>query len=156
GPMGGIVSCLETMKSDRLLVLAVDLPAMRPEVLEKILAAAERDAGCQDEGSPGCAGISQEVGSGTVVMSGAGVESGALGAVFQSGEFLEPLAAVYPKSMLPAGRRRLEEGNRSLKEWIHESAKLMRILPLPEVWSTAFQNVNDPVEWKHWLERGPV
>ena len=37
GPLGGIVSCLEAMEADRLLVLAVDLPAMTRVVLDALL-----------------------------------------------------------------------------------------------------------------------
>jgi molybdopterin-guanine dinucleotide biosynthesis protein A len=40
GPLGGIVSVLETMEPAQLLVLAVDLPAMTPQVLEALVEAA--------------------------------------------------------------------------------------------------------------------
>lgn len=40
GPLGGIVSCLEAMESDVLLVMAVDLPSMRAEILKMLLQAA--------------------------------------------------------------------------------------------------------------------
>ena len=40
GPMGGIVSCLEAMEADRLLVLAVDLPEMTRAELTALLTAA--------------------------------------------------------------------------------------------------------------------
>lgn len=40
GPLGGIVSALEAMESAQLLVLAVDLPAMTPQVLKTLVEAA--------------------------------------------------------------------------------------------------------------------
>lgn len=40
GPLGGIVSCLEAMQAERLLVLAVDMPAMTRDALEWLLKAA--------------------------------------------------------------------------------------------------------------------
>ena len=40
GPLGGMVSCLEAMHAERLLVLAVDLPGMTREGLETLIAAA--------------------------------------------------------------------------------------------------------------------
>ncbi len=40
GPLGGVVCCLEWTTADRLLVLAVDLPAMRREVLQRLMHAA--------------------------------------------------------------------------------------------------------------------
>lgn len=116
GPMGGIVSCLEAMKADRLLVLAVDLPGMTREGLEALLAAA---------------------GSG--------------GAVFRCGGFLEPLVAVYPKSMAVSGRRRLEAGEFALLEWIAEAGEAMRGLEVPEEEAGRFVNVNDPAAWERWI-----
>jgi molybdopterin-guanine dinucleotide biosynthesis protein A len=44
GPLGGIATCLSRSQSAFLLVLAVDLPRIRPVFLKKLLARAE--AGC--------------------------------------------------------------------------------------------------------------
>ena len=40
GPLGGILSCLETMRSELLLVLAVDLPAIEAHYLQSVVQAA--------------------------------------------------------------------------------------------------------------------
>ncbi len=116
GPMGGIVSCLEAMKADRLLVLAVDLPGMTREGLEALFEAA---------------------GNG--------------GAVYRSGGFLQPLVAVYPKSMAASGRRRLEAGDFALRGWVAEAGGTMRELEAPAKEVGLFVNVNDPASWERWI-----
>ncbi|NUN92300.1 MAG: molybdenum cofactor guanylyltransferase [Verrucomicrobiae bacterium] len=45
GPLGGIVAALETIVSPLLLVLGVDLPAMRADVLRRLLDAAQPGLG---------------------------------------------------------------------------------------------------------------
>ncbi|MCC7519526.1 MAG: molybdenum cofactor guanylyltransferase [Verrucomicrobiae bacterium] len=45
GPLGGLVGALEAMASPRLLVLGVDLPSMRAEVLRILLAAGGSETG---------------------------------------------------------------------------------------------------------------
>ena len=119
GPLGGIVDCLEAMSAERLLVLAVDLPAMPREALATLLEVA-----------------------------------GTGGAVFRRGGFLEPLVAVYPKSMADSGRRRLEAGDYALQEWIMEAGDEMQKLEAPAEWSGFFLNVNDQATWARWLELG--
>ena len=116
GPMGGIVSCLEAMKADRLLVLAVDLPEMTRVGLTALLTAA-----------------------------------GEGGAVFRCGRFLEPLVAVYPKAMAGSGRRRLEEGEFALLEWITEVGEEMRELQVQATEEGLFVNVNDPTARERWI-----
>lgn len=37
GPLGGIAACLDAMQSERLLVLAVDMPRMTPAFLNRLL-----------------------------------------------------------------------------------------------------------------------
>ena len=116
GPMGGIVSCLEEMKADRLMVLAVDLPEMTRAGLTALLTAA-----------------------------------GEGGAVFRCGRFLEPLVAVYPKAMAGSGRRRLEDGEFALLEWITKDGEVMRELQVPASEEALFMNVNDPAAWDRWI-----
>lgn len=136
GPLGGIVSCLEAMASDRLLVLAVDLPAMTREGLEALLEAA-------GGWSPA---------TGTVSQASLPPEDGTLsGAVFRCGGYSEPLVAVYPKSMAVSGRRRLEAGEYALRGWIDEAGDTMRELEVPPDWAGLFVNVNDPSAWEQWL-----
>lgn len=121
GPLGGIVGCLEKMTADLLLVMAVDLPSMNREVLTALL---------------------------TTSMES---DCGGKGAVFCLNGFYEPLAAVYPKAMAPAGRRRLEAGQGALRDWIAESRDWMCVMKLPEKWIPAFRNVNGPADWERWL-----
>ncbi len=45
GPMGAVVGCLEAMRHSLLLVLAVDLPRMSAEVLDRLLAASSEGCG---------------------------------------------------------------------------------------------------------------
>ncbi len=77
--------------------------------------------------------------------------AGSGGAVFRCAGFLEPLAAVYPKSMAASGRRRLEAGDFALRGWIAEAGALMREVEAPAEWAGLFLNVNDPAAWAAWL-----
>ncbi|RYD27080.1 MAG: molybdenum cofactor guanylyltransferase, partial [Verrucomicrobiaceae bacterium] len=45
GPLGGVVSCLEAMTADRLVVLGVDLPAMTGEMLKSLMTVSGPDQG---------------------------------------------------------------------------------------------------------------
>ncbi len=73
------------------------------------------------------------------------------GAVFCYGGCLEPLAAVYPKSMATSGRRRLEAGEFSLQGWILEAGETMRVLEAAQAAAGLFVNVNDPAAWGRWM-----
>ena len=117
GPLGGIVSCLEAMEADRLLVLGVDLPAMTRVGLDALVDVAETG-----------------------------------GSVFRCGGMLEPLVAVYPKSMASAGRRRLQAGDFAMRGWIAEAGNAMRELVAPVEWCGLFLNLNDPASWARWLD----
>ena len=77
--------------------------------------------------------------------------AGERGAVFRRGGFLEPMAAVYPRAMAEAGRRRLAAGDGALRDWIAEAGGAMAVLDLPERWAGAFANVNDAAAWQAWL-----
>lgn len=148
GPLGGIVSCLEAMEADRLLVMAVDLPAMTLEGLAALAAAGGMDpAGW----SPA---FRRFLPTDFRSQSAQPPEGGTpTGAVFRCGGFLEPLAGVYPKAMAAAGRRRLAAGDLALRGWIAEgeTAGLMRVIDAPAEWSGLFVNVNDPAGWDRWI-----
>jgi len=45
GPLGGIATCLSRTRSALLLVLAIDLPQIQPEFLQKLLARSEPGCG---------------------------------------------------------------------------------------------------------------
>ena len=68
------------------------------------------------------------------------------GAVFQGGEFYEPLAAIYPKSMLASAESMLADGNFRLQAWVQQgvACRKMNALPLPDHWRPAFRNINTP------------
>ncbi len=151
GPLGGIVSCLDGMEADYLLVMAVDLPGMTCEGLAALVAA----AGIDPMGwSPAFRRLQL---SGIGAKASAPPEGGTpTGAVFRNKGILEPLAGVYPKAMAAAGRRRLEAGELDLRGWIAEgeAAGLMQVLEAPDEWSGLFVNVNDPAAWEKWMDSG--
>lgn len=122
GPLGAILSCLRRSTAPRLLVLAVDMPAVTRDILMSLL------------GPPGHS---------PPPLS-------ATGKVFQREGRWEPLAAVYPRTMLPAGERQLAGGNGSLQSWIREAGPLMTSTPLPPAWNDSFRNLNDPRDWEEW------
>ena len=143
GPLGGIVSCLEAMQSDFLLVLAVDLPGMTKLGLETLLAAAMPQGFADSPSLP-------------ALYAGANGQDGmpkapSFGAVFRNGGFLEPLVAVYPKWMAASGWRRLEDGQFSLQQWIGEAGAAIQIVDAPAEWAGLFANLNDPVSWERWI-----
>lgn len=74
------------------------------------------------------------------------------GAVFKSGGFWEPLAAVYPKAMALSGRRRLEAGAYDLRGWIAEAGALMREVEASVEGAGWFVNLNDPEAWEAWRQ----
>jgi molybdopterin-guanine dinucleotide biosynthesis protein A len=151
GPLGGIVSCLEGMQADHLLVMAVDLPAMTGEGLAALAAAAGIDAGSW---SPAFRRLQLK---GLGARAPDPPEGGTpKGVVFRCRGLLEPLAGVYPKAMATSGRRRLEAGDLALHNWIAEgeAAGLMQVLEAPDEWSGLFVNVNDPAAWEKWVDSG--
>lgn len=148
GPMGGIVSCLEAVGADRLLVLAVDLPGITLKVLTALLAASQGEPvtgspPCRQCPEPGLEGQANDLPPDS---------SSPRGAVFLCRGLLEPLVGVYPKAMAETGRRRLEAGNLALRGWIQEAqaAGLMQVLVAPWEWEEMFVNVNDPETWARW------
>ncbi len=68
------------------------------------------------------------------------------GAIFRGPEFYEPLAAVYPKAMLPSALARLTAGNFRLQTWVEQAVELGQItpMPIPAEASAAFRNLNTP------------
>ena len=141
GPLGGIVGCLEAMESQRLLVLAVDLPGMTRLGLEMLLAEAEA-------GEYACPPPPAKRAVDARPLLSGGTRTGAL---FQHAGFLEPLAAVYPKWMSECGRRRLGRGEFALRDWIAEAGEAMRIVEAPARWPGLLVNVNDPAAWDRWM-----
>jgi molybdopterin-guanine dinucleotide biosynthesis protein A len=124
GPLSGIATVLRRCTSDRLLVLAVDMPAMTAEFLRTLVELAQRTA----------KGIIPSVAAvASAVMKG-------------SASHLEPLAAVYPRSALIIADEWLRTGERKLETFVHalESRGLASILPVAAAHAGLFANWNTP------------
>jgi len=100
GPLSGIVSGLEWNPSPLLLVLAIDLPAMTPQFLTKLVKSATINCGVVPQGE----------------------------------QWFEPLAAVYPRQVLPLAEKHLASPNRSLQNWVStcEKQSLLRVQALAD------------------------
>ena len=70
------------------------------------------------------------------------------GAVFQSVNGFEPLAAVYPRSLLPTAIERLTQGQLRMQDFLHAAVAMgaMKSLPLSPLAERAFRNLNTPEE----------
>ena len=68
------------------------------------------------------------------------------GAVFSHGEYYEPLAAIYPGSLLASARDALTRNALRLQDWVATAiaADALTALPLPPEWESPFQNLNSP------------
>jgi molybdenum cofactor guanylyltransferase len=119
GPLGGIASVMRRMQTPLLVVLGVDLPHITEEILRTLLSAsAEREANAKPEES---------------------------GAVFHSGNYYEPLVAVYPQRLLASAVELLEQQENRLQTWVQQAVanRRMRSLALPAAWREAFLNMNE-------------
>ena len=113
GPLGAVASCLAEATLDRIVVLAVDMPAMTAGFLQGLLS----------------------LGPGSVIPS-------------RTDGFLEPLAAVYSRELLPSALTCLGRGDFSMQSWIrpalaHGMAATYPIAPDEE---SFFANWNKPLE----------
>ena len=68
------------------------------------------------------------------------------GVVFSHGKYYEPLAAVYPRSLLASARDALTRNALRLQDWVATaiSADVLTAHPLPPEWESQFQNLNSP------------
>jgi molybdopterin-guanine dinucleotide biosynthesis protein A len=112
GPLGGISACLENLRSDLLIVLAIDLPRMTSLFLRLMLARS----------------------------------SSTCGVVVRRGDYYEPLAAIYPKSVADLATEHLARGEYALQALVRAAVKrnLVTIVPLDEKDVPLFRNVNSP------------
>jgi molybdopterin-guanine dinucleotide biosynthesis protein A len=115
GPLAGLAAVLASASSECLLVLAVDMPAMRASMLKKIISQCKQDAGCVPRDEDG----------------------------------FQPLAAAYPKSLLPLARRQLEEARYSMHKFVvkaleEEFVSALDIEPSDQKY---FANWNQPADW---------
>ena len=107
GPLGGIVATLRVTTAPRLLVVAVDLPLLTRDVLERLLS------------QPG-------------------------GVVPRVDGQVQPLAAVYPRSVRPRAEAALQAGRLRLTEWVQELFQQGEVAPLPFEIPGPFTNWNEP------------
>jgi molybdenum cofactor guanylyltransferase len=115
GPLGGLAAVLDSAHHDIVLCLAVDMPAMTPAMLRKILASATYAVGCVP---------------------------------FDEDSF-QPLAAIYPKTVLPLIKRQLEEHELSMHSLVRRAigGGLVRPLQLSPFEKRYFLNWNCPSDW---------
>jgi molybdopterin-guanine dinucleotide biosynthesis protein A len=121
GPLGGIATALRRCQSERLLVLAVDMPAMTTEYLRSLL----------DE--------SQRTAKGVVPFVAADVRRRAN---------FEPLAAVYPRAALTIAKECLRAGEFKLEAFIRrlEAGRLVSVRTVAEEDIFLFANWNVPTD----------
>ena len=119
GPLGGIATALRRCTSERLLVLAVDMPAMTVDFLRTLLEESQRTA------------------KGTVPFVAA---DGRRRAGF------EPLAAVYPRAVLAIADECLRTGERKLETFIRKlkASQLVSVRFIAENDVALFANWNVP------------
>lgn len=119
GPLGGIATALRHCKSEHLLVLAVDMPAMTADFLRSLLGESQRGA----------------MGAVPFVAAGEGRRAG-----------LEPLAAVYPRAALAIADECLRAGEFKLEAFILklEAAQLATVLMVTAEDVALFTNWNAP------------
>jgi molybdopterin-guanine dinucleotide biosynthesis protein A len=116
GPLAGLTSALRAASFPRLLVLAVDLPAMTAAMLGKIISLCHKDVACVP--------------------------------VDDDGRF-QPLAAAYPKAILPLAERQLYAGKCSMREFVTAAVtegliRYLEVLPEEQI---HFTNWNRPDDW---------
>jgi len=120
GPVGGLASCLAAIDEPLLVALGVDMPAMPPGFLRELLTSAR-------------------AGHGVAVRHRN--EGGRTRWV--------PLAAVWPREILPLMESSLQSGCGSLQKILAaaEAAGLMRAWndPVPAAW---LANANTPADWE--------
>ena len=130
GPLGGIATALRRCTGDRLLVLAVDMPAMTAEFLRTLLDQSHRTA------------------KGVVPSVADDVRRQArTSAAMNAKELrLEPLAAVYPRAALAVADECLRTGERKLEIFIREleARGLATIRPVEAGEAALFTNWNSP------------
>ena len=131
GPLGGIATALRRCTGDRLLVLAVDMPAMTADFLRTLLDQSHRTA----------MGVVPSVADD--VRRQARIPAAATNA---KELHLEPLAAVYPRAALAVADECLRTGERKLEIFIREleARGLATIRPVEAGEAALFTNWNSP------------
>ena len=130
GPLGGIATALRRCTSERLLVLAVDMPAMTAEFLRSLLEESQRTAKGVVPSVPALVRARTDI---------------AL-TIPDDRETLEPLAAVYPRAALAPADECLRIGERKLETFIRklEAGQLVTVRPITDNDAALFTNWNAP------------
>jgi molybdenum cofactor guanylyltransferase len=70
------------------------------------------------------------------------------GLVARHGDFFEPLAAIYPKSLLVLAAEHLKQRRYALQDLVREAAQqgLLEVFPLSETDKLLFKNLNSPTD----------
>jgi molybdopterin-guanine dinucleotide biosynthesis protein A len=116
GPLGGVASCLRACRSPLLAVLGVDLPILPADFLRGLLTTGGPDGG--------------------VVTSRRS----------ERGKIYEPLAAVYPVSMLGFAEQKIAAGRLSMQEFIRHGIERggIKEIAAPGEAGEWFRNLNAP------------
>jgi len=120
GPLAGIAALLGVMKSDWLVLVAVDMPFVEADDLKILLE-------CRTE---------------------------TCGVVPRLNGRVEPLAAIYPRSLAPLTRQQVASADRSLQAFVRaaQSAGLITLLEWPIEKARALRSLNSPKEWADALK----
>jgi molybdopterin-guanine dinucleotide biosynthesis protein A len=70
------------------------------------------------------------------------------GVVFKHGDFHEPLAAIYPKSLISIALHALTNGELRLQDWVNAGihADSLKSIQLPQLWEPNFANLNSTLD----------
>ena len=133
GPLGGIATALRRCTSERLLVLAVDMPAMTAEFLRSLLEESQR-TGMGIVPSVAADGRRRADRDRSARL----LPSAATG--------IEPLAAIYPRAALAIADECLRTGERKLEAFIRklEASQLVSVRPVADQEAAIFANWNEP------------
>ncbi len=132
GPLGGIATALRRCTSERLLVLAVDMPAMTAVFLRTLLEESQRTAkGIIPVATDGRRRADRDQSARLLPSAAAGIE---------------PLAAVYPRATLAIADECLHAGEFKLEAFIRklEMRGLVSMRLFEEKDATFFTNWNEP------------
>ncbi len=134
GPLGGIATALRHCQSDRLIVLAVDMPAMTAAFLRSLLDESQRTA----KGIVPCIAA--------LTNSQARISPVRMNA--KEPQLFEPLAAVYPRAALALAEECLRTDERKLEAFIRalEANALALIRPVEAGEAALFTNWNCPAD----------
>ena len=135
GPLGGIATALRRCKSERLLVLAVDMPAMTAEFLRALLGESQRTA----------MGVVPSVAADGRRRADPDRSARLLPSAVT---YIEPLAAIYPRAALAIADECLRAGEFKLETFIRklEAGRLVSVRTVAAEDIFLFANWNVPTD----------